>query len=105
MGVGVSSQVGFLLSPDIPQNVGSLPSPLWRASFVCQAVCDGVDTPSCHAPLAPSSPGHSRKLVGLGRLRTKSGTTTYQMFDVGQETYYFSEPQLLHQESEDNTYI
>lgn len=51
----------------------SLLFPLWSASSVLHAVCDGADTLSCHASIAPSSSGHSRKFVGLGRLRSKSG--------------------------------
>lgn len=69
----LSGQAGSLLPPEkFSRMLISLLSPLGSAGSVLHAVCDGADTLPCHVPIVPSSSGHSRKFVGLGRLRSTS---------------------------------
>lgn len=69
------SSVNFL-PPGILQNVDSILLPLQSAISVLHAVCDGADTLSCHAPIAP----HLNTVENLWDLEGSGpnpGTATY----------------------------
>lgn len=55
----------------------SLLFPLWSASSVLHAVCDGADTLSCHASIAPAHLDTVENLWDLEDSGPNLGITTY----------------------------